>query len=59
MSKAYEDFIERIANHEPFREQVVNNPDGELSKWDFDPAELAAIKGAPAWQWLRDLWKPS
>ena len=57
MSKAYDDFIERIANHEAFREQVLNSPAEELSKFEFEDEELTAIRSAPAWEWLRAMWK--
>jgi len=57
VSKAYDDFIERIANHESFREQVLNSPAEELAKWEFEEEELTAIRGAPAWEWLRAMWK--
>ena len=50
-------FVGKVANDEAFREAVIANPAQELAQWDLSEEELDSIKHAPAWAWLRELWK--
>lgn len=50
-------FIDKVANDEAFREALIDNPAQVLAQWDLDESELDSIKHAPAWGWLREMWK--
>jgi hypothetical protein len=55
--KAYNDFIDKVTCDEVFRELVVQDPKGMLTRFDLAEEDIQAIKTAPAWAWLRGLWK--
>jgi hypothetical protein len=55
--RAYNDFIDKVTCDEVFRELVVQDPKGMLARFDLAEEDLQAIKSAPAWAWLRELWK--
>jgi len=55
--KAYNDFIDKVTCDEIFRELVVQDPKGMLARYNLAADDLQAIKTAPAWAWLRALWK--
>ncbi|MBM3925954.1 MAG: hypothetical protein FJ320_08205 [SAR202 cluster bacterium] len=55
--KAYNDFIDKVTCDEIFRELVTQDPKGVLARYDLASDDLQAIKSAPAWAWLRALWK--
>ncbi len=57
MSKEVMDaFIEKVANDEIFRADLIANPAEVLAQWDLDKEELDSIKHTNAWAWLRELW---
>ncbi len=55
--KAYSNFIDKITCDEIFRELVIQDPKSLLERFDLAEDDLSAIKTAPAWAWLRALWK--
>ena len=50
-------FIEKAANDEVFRAELIANPAEVLASWDLDEEDLNSIKQDNAWAWLRDLWE--
>ena len=50
-------FIEKTANDEVFRAELIANPAEVLAHWDLDKEDLYSIKNDSAWAWLRDLWE--
>lgn len=57
MSKeAMDGFIDKVANDEIFRADLISNPAEVLAQWDLNEGELDSINHASAWAWLRELW---
>lgn len=49
-------FVERVANDEIFRADLIENPQAMLARYDLDDEDMRSIREDTAWQWLRDLW---
>ena len=57
MSKEVMDaFIEKVANDEIVRADLIANPAEVLARWDLNEEELFSVKHANAWARLRELW---
>ena len=49
-------FIEKCANNEMFRSDLISNPAQVLADAGLEEEDLRSIKQDEAWAWLRDLW---
>ena len=55
-SEAMFAFIEKCANNEMFRADLIANPSQVLASAGLEEEELRSIKQDEAWAWLRSLW---
>ena len=49
-------FIEKCANNEMFRADLIANPVQVLTDASLEEEDLRSIKQDEAWAWLRELW---
>ena len=49
-------FIEKCANNEMFRADLIANPVEVLTDAGLEEEELRSIKQDEAWAWLRSQW---
>ena len=49
-------FIEKCANNEMFRDDLIANPVQVIKDAGLDDQEIQSIKQDEAWAWLRALW---
>ena len=49
-------FIEKCANNEMFRSDLISNPVQVIKDAGLDDQEIQSIKQDEAWAWLRALW---
>ena len=55
-SEAMFAFIEKCANNEMFRADLIANPAEVIGDAGLEDAEVQSIKQDEAWAWLRALW---
>ena len=55
-SQAMFDFIEKCANNEMFRADLIANPAQVIADAGLEEDEVRSIKQDEAWSWLRALW---
>ena len=55
-SEAMFAFIEKCANNEMFRSDLIANPAEVLANAGLEEEDLRSIKQDEAWAWLRALW---
>ncbi len=55
-SPAMFDFIEKCANNEMFRADLIANPADVIEAAGLEEDEVRSIKQDEAWAWLRALW---
>ncbi len=49
-------FIEKCANNEMFRDDLIANPVQVIEDAGLDNQDIQSIKQDEAWAWLRALW---
>ena len=49
-------FIEKCANNEMFRSDLIANPARVIADAGLEDDEVRSIKQDEAWSWLRALW---
>ena len=49
-------FIEKCANNEMFRADLIANPAQVIADAGLEDEEVQSIKQDEAWSWLRALW---
>ena len=49
-------FIEKCANNEMFRSDLIDNPAQVIADAGLEDDEVRSIKQDEAWAWLRALW---
>ena len=55
-NEAMFEFIEKCANNEMFRTDLIANPAEVLATAGLEEEDLRSIKQDEAWAWLRALW---